>query len=142
MVILRDDRGQVSNLRKQILGIKGKLFVEFNVLVRNVPRVIIGQSSPTVFSRDIDIKRALSSASMNAKYIGASRYMTSDVKIINISNWGIRYSNKNVTVKRVNVKGKYRNMVWVKGRRGVVINTKFRKNNKTTDKLNDDLEEL
>ncbi|MFW6377228.1 MAG: hypothetical protein ACOCZ5_01155 [bacterium] len=133
---LSDDRRQVTGLRKQFIpNIKGKLFLLVEVSINGARRLILGESSPHIFNRDIEKQRAITEAKFNIMYLGVNRYQKSDLVAINILNWGVKYGNNQVKVKRVSVKGRYRTMVWVKGRRGVAINKKWTRSTNTFDEI-------
>ena len=77
---------------------------------------------------NIDKKRAVfNSLTKGIKLSQVENGFSSSTKVLEVIDWGVKYGNKDVTIKRYSVKGKYRTGVWVKGKRGIVSSEKFKK---------------
>jgi len=109
-----------------IEGIKQRVIIKGQIVSpKGKRRDVIGKSQFEVIDSEIARKRVISQAIFNAFYVGINRYrFPSGSYIINPEVVGYE-TPKDVTVKRVKVRGKYRTYVFVKGRRGVVKNIKW-----------------
>lgn len=125
-MILKDERVSF-NVRKQIIyGINQRVVVDVIVRSTNRQRVrLIGYSSTELMrnknDRDISTVRAYH----NALVVATVKYgFPTGSYIEKILNYGFQ-TPKGITVKRVNLKGHYRTMVYSKGKRGAVKNVKW-----------------
>lgn len=120
-------RRRVTNTRKQVLDIKGKLWIKAVYKSSNGRKVtILSDSVAMNLKSKINQKRAVFNALTKGIKLSVVEYgFDSSTKVDKIINWGIKYGNKDVTVKRYSVKGKYRTGVWVKGQKGIVTSEKY-----------------
>jgi len=109
-----------------IRGIKQRVIINAQIVSPNGKRRDVrGRSRFEVIDSEVSRKRVISQAIFNAFYVGINRYrFPTGSYIINPEVVGYE-TPKDVTVKRVNNRGKYRTYVFVKGRRGVVKNIKW-----------------
>jgi len=132
MVILRDDKRIVKGLRKQFLKIKGKLWIK-GIYIDTRGRKItkLSDSKAFILKTKIDIKRAVfNSITKGIKLCVVENGFSSSTKLLKIINWGVKYGNEQVTIKRFNRNGKYYTGVWVKGSRGIQSMEKYTTNKK------------
>jgi len=138
MVTFRDEKRNVTNLRKQILKVKGKLWIKAEYISMSNKKVYktFSDAESEVLIKEIDMKRALYNAITKGMIIINHKYgVGSDLKLLKILDWGIQYGSMKsqkfnpVTVKRFKRGGKYYTGVWVKGSRGIksVQKTKYAK---------------
>lgn len=121
MKVLKDNKRQVSGLRKQILNVKGKLWIKAQYIDTN-KRIItkLSDASSDNMKRNISLERAVyNSITKGMILCTVENGTSSNLKLYKIIDWGIKYGNKDVTVKRFRRGGKYYTGVWVKGSRGI-----------------------
>jgi len=138
MTTLKDNRRSVTGLRKQFIpNVKGKLWILAQYIDVNGRTVIkLSDSASIIFNKNIDIERAVfNSITKGIKLTVVENKFTSTTKLHKIINWGVKYGNNSVKIKRYSVRGKYRTGIWVKGQRGMVSNTKY--NTGKVDKIKD-----
>jgi len=132
MMILKDDKRRIKGLRKQFLKVKGKLWILGVYIDTKGRRVIkLSDAKAIILKNKIDVKRAVFNAvTKGIKLCVVENGFTSSSKLLKILNWGVKYGNESVTVKRFARKGKYYTGVWVKGTRGMQSMEKYKTNKK------------
>ena len=127
-MILKDDKRRVKGLRKQFLKVKGKLWIQGVYIDTKGRRVIkLSDAKASILKNKIDVKRAVFNAvTKGIKLCTVENGFTSSTKLLKILNWGVKYGNDSVTVKRFARKGKYYTGVWVKGVRGMQSMEKYK----------------
>lgn len=143
MVILKDDKRIVRNVRKQFLKVKGKLWILGKYKEPNKRAIIkLSDASANIISKNIDMRRAIFNAvTKGMKLCVIENGASSSIKLVKVLNWGIQYGSRGqnkfnpVTVKRFKRGGKYYTGVWVKGSRGMQHMQKYSytKNNRISD---------
>lgn len=133
-MIINDGSRSVNfnRLRKQFLtGVKGNLIIYARYKEKGKNRIykVISSSG---FYTDIGNKKrqVISSAILNAFFIIQKRFGTgSSIQLVEILDYGVRYGNETVKIKRYRIRGKYRVGIWVKGQRGIVTSQKYKRVN-------------
>lgn len=118
-----------SHYKKYFLPIKARvhIYAEYISPIGSRAR-ILSNSSFFKFNSLIDYERSVTNASLKGLILAQVRYgFPTGSKLKKVIDWGIEYSNDNVTTRSFNVKGKRRVGVWVKGRRGFLVNNKYKK---------------
>lgn len=141
MTTLKDNKRSVSNLRKQFLSVKGKLWIKA-LYVDTDGRTIqkLSDASAEIMSSKINQRRATFNAiTKGIKLCQVQNGFSSSAKVLKIIDWGVKYGNDQVTIKRFSRNGKYYTGVWVKGRKGIVHLTKssFNKKDKIENYVNE-----
>lgn len=133
-MILRDNKRSVTGLRKQFLNIKGKLWIKaiyIDTKGRKVTKV--SDASSTNLSRNIELRRSVFNAlTKGIKLCVVENGFSSSTKVLKILNWGVKYGNNDVKVKRFSRRGKYYTGVWVKGVRGIQSQQRYKTVKKDT----------
>ena len=132
MITLKDDKRIVTGLRKQFLKVKGKLWIKAVYIDTSGRRVTkLSDAKAEILKISIDIKRAVfNSITKGIKLCVVENGFSSSTKLLKIVNWGMKYGNYKVTVKRFTRNNKYYTGVWVKGSRGIKSVEKYKKTNK------------
>jgi len=121
MVTLQDEKRKVTGLRKQFLKVKGKLWVKGLYIDTNGRKVYkVSDAKAEILIRQIDFRRSVFNAvTKGMKLCVIENGCTSSIKLLKVIDWGMKYGNNDVKVKRFSRRGKYYTGVWVKGSRGM-----------------------
>ena len=124
------DRSSIEMYENSFLnGIIHQMFINpLHYPLHNGRRVIkLSDAKASILKNKIDVKRAVFNAvTKGIKLCTVENGFTSSTKLLKILNWGVKYGNDSVTVKRFARKGKYYTGVWVKGVRGMQSMEKYK----------------
>lgn len=137
---LSDGIREVRGLRKQLLPLKARLYILFVVRSPNgISRLVLGNSSMVDMSRKVNVERAILWAGQNAIILAMNRWNMEGFKtgtfLVDVINYGFLYldretergkKSRRVKIKTYTSKGKRRVGVWVKGRKGMKYNFKYK----------------
>lgn len=126
---LKDGFRKVVGVKKQILKVKGKLWILGLYVTpgRNKKKILkLSDAGSDILNRNIRFKNAVfNSITKGIKLCVVENGANSSTKLLKVLDWGIQYGSRGnnkfnpVTVKRFKRGNKYYSGVWVKGVRGI-----------------------
>jgi len=132
---LKDGFRRVAGVKKQILKVKGKLWI-LGVYItpgRKKKKILkLSDAGSDILNKNINLKRAIFNAvTKGIKLCVVENNANSSTKLLKVIDWGIQYGSRGnnkfnpVTVRRFKRSGKYYTGVWVKGVRGMQSMEKY-----------------